>query len=57
MWLRPEYERILHRVRTVGVVYMDETGLKVDCRQYLIWAFTTMAETPVTIRKSRGKRS
>jgi transposase len=56
MWLRPEYERILQRVRTADVVYTDETGLKVDGRQYWIWAFTTMAETLVAIRKSRGKK-
>jgi len=56
MWLRPEYERIIQRMRTADVVYTDETGLKVDGRQYWIWAFTTMAETLVAIRKSRGKK-
>jgi len=56
MWLRPEYERILQRMRTADVVYTDETGLKVDGRQYWIWAFTTQNETLVAIRKSRGKK-
>jgi len=56
MWLRPEYKRILQRIRTADVVYTDETGLKVDGRQYWIWVFTTMAETLVAIRKSRGKK-
>ena len=56
MWLRPEYEKILQRIRTADVVYADETGFKVDGRQYWIWAFTTMAETLVAIRKSRGKK-
>ncbi len=56
MWLRPEYERILQRIRTADVVYTDETGFKVDGRQYWIWAFTTMAETLFAIRKSRGKK-
>ena len=29
-WLRPEYERILRRIRAADVVYVDETGAKVD---------------------------
>jgi len=29
-WLRPEYLRILRRIRVAGVVYVDETGAKVD---------------------------
>ena len=54
-WLRPEYERILQRIRSADVVYTDETGMKVDGKRYWIWAFTTMTETLVAIRKSRGK--
>ena len=56
VWLRPEYERILKRVRTADVVYTDETGLKVDGRQHWIWTFTTGGETLIAIRKSRGKK-
>jgi transposase-like protein len=56
VWLRPEYERILQRIRTADVVYTDETGLKVDGRQHWIWAFTTSNETLIAIRKSRGKK-
>jgi transposase len=56
IWLRPEYERILHMIRTADVVYTDETGLKVDGSQHWIWAFTTGSETLVAIRKSRGKK-
>jgi transposase-like protein len=55
-WLRPEYMRILRRIRSAEVVYVDETGVKVDGGRYWIWAFTTMAETLVSIRKSRGKK-
>jgi len=54
-WLRPEYERILQRIRLAEVVYSDETGVKVDGRRYWVWAFTTQSETLVAIRKSRGK--
>jgi len=53
--LRPEYERILKRVRKADVVYADETGLKVD-RKYWIWTFTARNETLIAIKKSRGKR-
>jgi len=56
VWLRPEYERILQRIRTADVVYTDETGLKVDGRQHWIWAFTTDNGTFVAIRRSRGKK-
>jgi len=56
MWLRPEYERILQRIRAADVVYTDETGLKVDGGQYWIWVFTTNAETLFAVRKSRGKK-
>jgi transposase len=56
-WLRPEYERILQRIRAADVVYTDETGIKVDGRQYWIWAFTTITETLVAVRKSRGKKT
>jgi transposase len=55
-WLRPEYERILQRIRTAEVVYTDETGIKVDGGQYWIWAFTTDNETLIAVRKSRGKK-
>jgi len=55
-WLRPEYMRILQRVRAAEVVYVDETGARVDGVRHWTWAFTTGSETLVAIRKSRGKR-
>ena len=55
-WLRPEYERILRRIRAADVVYVDETGAKVDGALHWTWAFTTGGETLVAIRKSRGKK-
>jgi len=56
VWLRPEYERILKRIREADVVYTDETGLRVDGEKHWIWAFTTENETLIAIRRSRGKR-
>jgi len=55
-WLRPEHERILRRIRAADVVYIDETGARVDGGRHWIWAFTTRSETLVAIRDSRGKR-
>ena len=53
-WLRPEYTTILRRIRTADVVYVDETGARVDGRRF--WVFTTSTDTLIVIRKSRGKR-
>ena len=55
-WLSPEYTRILQRIRSAGVVYVDETGARVDGRRYWIWGFTTLTDTLIVIRKSRGKK-
>ena len=55
-WLRPEYERVQERIRAADVVYVDETGVKVDGVRHWTWAFTTRSETLIAIGKSRGKR-
>jgi len=55
-WLRPEYMRIHHRIRSADVVYVDETGVKVDGVLHWMWAFTTRSDTLIVVRKSRGKR-
>jgi len=55
-WLRPEYTRILERIRSAPVVYVDETGARVDGRRHWIWVFTTLTDTLIVVRKSRGKK-
>jgi hypothetical protein len=55
-WLRPEYMRILQRIRSAEMVYVDETGARVDGVRHWTWAFTTRSETLVAIRRSRGKK-
>lgn len=55
-WLRPEYDEIRERIRRSRVVYIDETGEKVDGKKHWLWCFTTETDTLVVIRKSRGKR-
>ena len=55
-WLRPEYERILRRIRAADVVYVDETGAKVDGILHWTGGFTTGRETMVAVRKSGGSK-
>jgi len=55
-WLRPEYARILRKIRIASVVYVDETGARVDGRRFWIWVFTTSTDTLLVVRKTRGKR-
>lgn len=50
------YEFILNRVREADVVYVDETGAKVDGTNYWLWVFTTPTETFVVVRNSRGTK-
>jgi len=38
------------------VLYVDETSIKVQGKNYWVWVFTTSAETFVVIRKSRGMK-
>ncbi len=54
-WLQPEYEEIWGRIRNSDVLYVDETGMKVNGEQHWIWAFTTGKETLVALRKGRNK--
>lgn len=49
-----DWRKILKRLRRRKAVNVDETGIKVNGRQYWIWIFTTNKETLVAIRKSRG---
>lgn len=54
--LRPEYERIMERIRVAKVVYGDETGMKVNGKKCWIWVFTTYNETIIVVAESRGKK-
>lgn len=54
--IRPEYDFILEIIRGARVVYIDETGIKVNGISYWIWIFTTPTETFVVVRKSRGSK-
>lgn len=54
-WLGSRYEEILALVRLAGVVYTDQTGIKVDGKQYWIWNFVTGTETLFVIRPTKAK--
>jgi len=47
------YEKLKLQVRTFFNVYIDETGIKVQGKQFWIWIFTTLTTTYFVIRKSR----
>ncbi len=53
--LKGEYEGIKKRIRESDVLYIDETGIRVNGDKYWIWGFTTETDTLVVIRHSRGK--
>lgn len=53
-YLRPEYESILEDIRAARIVYVDETGEKVDGKKHWLWVFTTKNQTLFAFRKSRG---
>ena len=47
------YEQLKIQVRTFFNIYIDETGIKVQGKQFWIWIFTTVTMTFFVIRKSR----
>ncbi|MHC1610204.1 MAG: IS66 family transposase [Candidatus Methanospirareceae archaeon] len=53
--LRAKYDAIKKRIRSADVVYVDETGIRVNGAKYWIWVFVTDTDTLVVIRHSRGK--
>jgi len=54
-WLEPVYEGIWEKIGKAPVVYVDETGEKVDGVNYWLWTFVTLTETLLVIRKRRSK--
>jgi len=54
--LRGEYEKVIQRVRKAGVLYVDETGIYVNGKNFWTWGFVTENETLIVVRKSRSKK-
>jgi len=55
-YLRFEYDAIVEQIRTAKIVYIDETGEKVDGKRHWLWVFTTKTHTLFVISKCRGKK-
>ena len=55
MNISAEYESILEDIRVAKIVYVDETGEKVDGKKHWLWVFTTKTQALFVISKSRGK--
>lgn len=53
--LRPMYENIREEIQHADVLYVDETGIKVDGEQYWAWAFRNKDSILFALRESRGK--
>ncbi len=47
------YEQLKMQIGTFFNIYIDETGIKVQGKQFWIWIFTTITTTLFVIRKSR----
>jgi len=54
--LRPEYKEIQEDIINSDVLYTDETGMKVDGKQYWIWGFRNEDSIFFALRNSRGKK-
>ena len=48
-----EYEQVKAQIKTFFNVYIDETSIKVQGKNFWIWIFTTLKNTLFVIRKSR----
>ncbi|MFO8109912.1 MAG: IS66 family transposase [Thermoplasmata archaeon] len=53
--LRSAYEKVLKMIRESDVLYVDETGMKVDGKQYWAWVFRNKDSILIVLRDSRGK--
>jgi len=56
VYLAPEYEVLIGKIRLAKVLYIDETGMKVDGKSHWMWVFVSDNETFYVLRKSRGKK-
>lgn len=52
----PVYYQIRKQIKQAANVYADETGQKVQGKQWWTWVFTTLTHTFFLMRKSRGQK-
>lgn len=55
-YLQPQYANVLEKIRQANVLYIDETGMKVDGERCWMWAFVSDDATYYALRQSRGKK-
>ena len=55
-WLEEQYQDLIRRMRASPHVYADETGWRVDGRNFWLWAFTDPVFTLYHVDESRGGR-
>jgi transposase len=53
-WLDGKYQDLLRRMRASGQVHVDETGWRIDGKNFWLWAFTDPTFTVYHIDVSRG---
>jgi transposase len=53
-WLDEKYQDLLRRMRASPHVYVDETGWRIDARNFWLWAFTDPTFTLYHVDQSRG---
>jgi transposase len=54
--LQKPYMLLIRRLKKAGVVYADETKIRVNGITYWLWTFVTNTEVVFVIRKSRAKK-
>jgi len=53
---QPAYESIREHVKSSSNVYADETGYRVQGKQWWVWVFTTLSAALFLFRNSRGQQ-
>lgn len=53
-WLNDKYQDLIARMRASPHVYVDETGWRIDGRNFWLWAFTDPTFTLYHVDESRG---
>lgn len=53
--MQPVYEEILEEVKKAGILHADETGWRVQGKNWWLWVFGSSESAIYTIDKSRGK--
>ena len=54
--LKPSYDRIVRSLQDSRYIHIDETGFKVNGKNWWLWVFTTDEVTVFALRKSRGAK-